>query len=192
MKTVKRRSQKQEKSVAKKFNARLTAASGALCIITVGDTKIIVDREDLPLISNYYLKMTPDNKYVLAREPMCCGARKSVGLGRLLLGVTNPNVLVDHKDRNTHNYSKSNLRCCSRTQNQANRVMRVKKTSKYRGVSFDKYMKKWKVSIKYQGKKIHGGYFDDEYIAGRKYNELAVEYFGDFAILNKVEVNFSG
>ena len=30
MKTVKRRSQKQEKSVAKKFNARLTAASGAL------------------------------------------------------------------------------------------------------------------------------------------------------------------
>lgn len=30
MKTVKRRSQKQEKGVAKKFNARLTAASGAL------------------------------------------------------------------------------------------------------------------------------------------------------------------
>ena len=30
MKTVKRRSQKQEKSVAKKFNATLTAASGAL------------------------------------------------------------------------------------------------------------------------------------------------------------------
>lgn len=30
MKTVKKRSQKQEKSVAKKFNARLTAASGAL------------------------------------------------------------------------------------------------------------------------------------------------------------------
>ena len=30
MKTVKRRSQKQEKRVAKKFNARLTAASGAL------------------------------------------------------------------------------------------------------------------------------------------------------------------
>lgn len=30
MKTVKRRSQKQEKNVAKKFNARLTAASGAL------------------------------------------------------------------------------------------------------------------------------------------------------------------
>ena len=30
MKTVKRRSQKQEKSVAKKFNARVTAASGAL------------------------------------------------------------------------------------------------------------------------------------------------------------------
>jgi len=30
LKTVKRRSQKQEKSVAKKFNARVTAASGAL------------------------------------------------------------------------------------------------------------------------------------------------------------------
>jgi hypothetical protein len=186
MKTVKKRSQIQEKSVAKDMGAKTVVASGAMCITVGSCDDIVVDKEDLPLLSRYYLKMSSDNRYVIAREPMYNGIRKSVTLGRLLLGVTDPKVLVDHRDRNTHNYSKSNLRCCSRSENQSNRVMNVKKTSKYRGVNFDKQLERWKVSIKVNNKKIHGGYFYDEDEAGLAYNELALKYFGEFAILNEV------
>lgn len=184
---TKRRSTKQEKRVAKEVGGRVTAASGALSVLVVSGTEFIVDTEDLPFLSQYYLK-SPDGTYVLARERMCKGRRKSTSLGRLLLGVDDPNILVDHKDRNTRNYSKSNLRACTRSQNQSNRVMKVTKTSKYRGVNYSTSVKDkpWKVSIKVNGKTIHGGYFKSELLAALRYNELALEYFGDYAVLNKV------
>lgn len=184
---VKKKSQLQEKSVAKDLNARTVVASGALSIIKVSGIDIIVDTEDLPLLSNYYLKIADKNKgYVIARTPMKDGKRKSISLGRLLLCITDPNILVDHKDRNVRNYSKSNLRPCTRSENQSNRVFNIQKTSKYKGVSFDSPMQKWKVSLKYKGKKIHGGYFDDEKEAALRYNILAYKYFGEFAVLNEV------
>ena len=95
-------------------------------------------------------------------------------------------MVVDHVDRNTLNYSKENLRVCTRSQNQANRIFSCKKTSKYKGVSFDSQLNKWKVSIKVNGKKIHGGYFDSEDLAGNVYNKLDLRYFGEFALLNDI------
>ena len=184
---VKKKSQLQEKSVAKDLDAKTVVASGALSVIKVSGIDITVDTEDLPLLSQYYLKI-PNKKqgYVIARTLMKDGKRKSIALGRLLLGVTDPNILVDHKDRNVRNYSKSNLRPCTRSENQANRVFNIQKTSKYKGVSFDSYMQKWKVSLKYHRKKLHGGYYDNEEEAALCYNELAKKYFGEFAVLNEV------
>lgn len=184
--TKKRRSQKQEKSVAKDFNAKTTIASGAkdVAYLEVSGKVISIDTEDLSLISDYYLKIPKGGIYVIAREPMKNGNRKSIALSRLLLGVTDNNVLVDHKDRNTLNYCKDNLRVCTRSQNQANRVFRGDYSSKYKGVSFDRQTSKWKVSMKYKRQSIHGGYFDNEDEAGLKYNELAKKYFGEFAVLN--------
>ena len=189
MKTVKRRSQKQEKSVAKDFNAKVTVASGALCNevveIKVSGKVITIDFEDLELVSNYYLKIPKGSNYVIAREPMKNGKRKSIALSRLLLNITDKNLLVDHKDRNTFNYCKSNLRVCTRSQNQANRVF-GKHTSKYKGVSFNTQLQKWKVTLKLNRQNIHGGYFCNEDEAGMKYNELALKYFGEFAVLNEI------
>lgn len=73
-----------------------------------------------------------------------------------------------------------------RSQNQANRVFSTKHTSKYKGVSFDTQLQRWKVTIKVNRQNVHGGYFYSEKEAGIKYNELALKYFGEYAVLNEI------
>jgi hypothetical protein len=62
-------------------------------------------------------------------------------------------------------------------------------SSKYKGVSFRKDKQKFKAYIKANGKQIHLGYFENEIDAAKKYNEAALFYYGDKAILNIIEEN---
>jgi hypothetical protein len=57
-------------------------------------------------------------------------------------------------------------------------------TSKYKGVSWFKPTKKWRVEMSYQGKYIHLGYFDDETTAALIYDAKAFELRGNKARLN--------
>lgn len=57
-------------------------------------------------------------------------------------------------------------------------------TSRYKGVSWFKQTQKWRVEIKYKGKSIHLGYFDDEVTAALMYDAKAFELRGDKARLN--------
>ena len=72
------------------------------------------------------------------------------------------------------------------SENQSNRKGSVNSTSKYKGVSYYKETKSWKVTIQKNGKGFHGGYFKTEKDAAKKYNILAIEYFGEFAFLNNI------
>jgi hypothetical protein len=48
---------------------------------------------------------------------------------------------------------------------------------------------KWKVSISIDSQPIHGGYFEDEYLASLRYDQLARKYHKEFAYLNHPEIN---
>jgi hypothetical protein len=48
-------------------------------------------------------------------------------------------------------------------------------------------MGKWASRIAYEGKRIYLGYYDDETEAAEAYNMKALELFGEFANLNKIE-----
>ena len=92
---------------------------------------------------------------------------------------------VDHIDRNKLNNHLSNLRWCTREENQHNRSKQKKDTtSVYKGVYFDKKANKWRAQIKHNGQQIHIGYFLDESEAGRAYDRKANELFREFANLN--------
>ena len=97
--------------------------------------------------------------------------------------------LVDHKDRNPLNNQKSNLRLCTDAQNQQNKKKSEGTSSKYKGVYFRKYNKKWQAYIGFQdifgGKgRTQLGTFSIEEDAARAYDKAARQSFGEFACLN--------
>lgn len=63
---------------------------------------------------------------------------------------------------------------------------RRKAHSDYRGVSWSKGKSKWVAHIGVKSVQKFLGYFTDETAAARAYNEAAVKYHGDKAVLNQV------
>lgn len=90
---------------------------------------------------------------------------------------------VDHINGNGLDNRRSNLRTCTRQQNQFNSRPRIG-TSKYKGVTWfeinGKYGK-WCAKIRKSGKTTHLGYFKDEIEAAKAYDAKAKILFGEFA-----------
>ena len=100
--------------------------------------------------------------------------------------VLNPNGkrCVDHIDGNKTNNHYENLRYATHSENSMNQKNRANTTSIYKGVSMHNQLRKWKVSIRLNGKDIYLGLFENEREGAEAYNAMALELFGDFAKLN--------
>jgi len=93
---------------------------------------------------------------------------------------------VDHKNSDSLDNRKSNLRICTMAQNNLNKSKRIIRTSKYKGLCHNKRHNRWIAYITLNRKTYHLGYFDDEIEAAKAYNEKAKELHGEFARLNKI------
>jgi hypothetical protein len=94
-------------------------------------------------------------------------------------------LLVDHKNRDTLDNRRDNLRLATRFQNGVNsRIDKTNTTSQFRGVRFRKKSGRWVANIRTEGKKVWLGSFDNEIDAARAYDEAAKKYHGEFARLN--------
>ncbi|MBE9592754.1 MAG: hypothetical protein IMF19_04670 [Proteobacteria bacterium] len=98
-------------------------------------------------------------------------------------------LLVDHKNHNTLDNQRYNLRTCTPIQNQHNARSRVNSSSMYKGVSWNKGSKKWHARIRLTD--IFGqscvqnlGSFTNEKEAAEVYDKVAKEHHGEFACLN--------
>lgn len=111
---------------------------------------------------------------------------KLIYLHRVVLGASICQ-LIDHVDGNGLNNQRHNLRLATKAQNSQNRPLQSNSTSGYKGVSFDKRAYKWSASIKVNRRKVSLGFFTDITQAALKYNEAALQYFGEFAYLNTVK-----
>lgn len=120
---------------------------------------------------------------------------------RMILGITDKKILVDHKDGNTLNNQRSNLRACNAKQNACNAKSARNSTSKYLGVSLQKTVLKrktktfgertyiytaWRATIFQNYKQISLGRFKTEQEAALAYNIAAKNIHGEFANLNKI------
>jgi len=90
---------------------------------------------------------------------------------------------VDHKNGDTLDNTRLNLRAATRSLNNANATKRIGTTSRFKGVSLHAGGK-WLVQICHQGKRKHIGLFRDEVDAATAYNFAAEEEFGEFARFN--------
>jgi hypothetical protein len=91
---------------------------------------------------------------------------------------------VDHRNCNSLDNRRDNLRNVTHAENMRNRRKRKNTSSRYIGVWFDKKRNKWTAQIRYNGRKIWLGRFDSEIDAAKAYDAAAIKYHGEFARLN--------
>jgi hypothetical protein len=108
-----------------------------------------------------------------------------IKMHRIIMNVSDENILVDHIDCDGLNNCESNLRICLKGDNQHNSRIRKHNTSGYKGVFWHKRAKKWMARIVYEWDSYYLGLFDSEIEAAIAYNEAAVIFHGEFANLNK-------
>lgn len=112
--------------------------------------EFMIDLEDLNYVKNLPLSVSNVNgyDYVMTRVD---GER--IALHRIIINANN-NEEVDHKNHNTLDNRKANLRTVTRSQNQMNRVKQANNTSGYKGVSYNERDNEWKTYITMNRKPI--------------------------------------
>ena len=102
---------------------------------------------------------------------------KRVKMHQLIFGK-----FCDHKNRNTLDNRKVNLREATHSQNSQNRTLGKNNNSGIIGVGWYEKYKKWRSRITINKKTITIGYFDDKTDAIKARLEAEQKYFGDFAL----------
>ena len=149
-----------------------------ICIIVLRDIKnkrvaeTLIDAKDLNKVKGY--------KWHYSKGYATC---KKIGfMHRLIM----PNVLlVDHRNRDSLDNRRSNLREASLSTNAANSKLRSNSTSGFKGVSFFKKTGTWRSYICVNQRFISLGYYQTPEEAAYRYDVAAVKYFGEYAATNK-------
>lgn len=113
---------------------------------------------------------------------------KFVFMHRMILGLDDPRTFGDHKDGNTLNNCRSNLRAATPSQNRRNSRKEKNCTSIYKGSYFEKERGRYHAQIGFateSGAKVYNlGRYTDQRMAGKMYDKKAIELFGDYAGVN--------
>jgi len=145
--------------------------------------EILVDNED-------FIKVIPFKYYVNYRNAVIKNKTKLDrynSIHRLIMKCPD-NMEVDHINGNPLDNRKCNLRICTIQENRRNkRKTKNLKSSRYKGVYFEKYTQKWRAEITVNYKPIKLGRFKIESSAAKAYNKAAKYYFGEFANLNNIK-----
>jgi hypothetical protein len=106
---------------------------------------------------------------------------------RIILGISDPAIQIDHRDLNgLHNW-RDNLRVATASQQSGNKTLRADCASGFRGVCWMKGRtgtKNWSANLQAKGVRRFIGMFYSAEAAARAYDEKALEHWGEFAQLN--------
>lgn len=149
----------------------------------------LIDDADYALVSEYrwYAVWNDYSKtfYAVRTEYREGYPKRQVYMHRVILGVTDRRILVDHKNHVGTDNSRQNIRACHPHQNRSNtKKPKSGSRSQFKGVHWDRRCNKWFAQIVARGKQIYLGICASELEAAIRYDNAARIHHGDFAFLN--------
>src|SRR5262245_55156316 len=115
---------------------------------------LLFDEEDRQIVESHewYAMKQPHCHiyYVVApiRDAKTRRQTTTVRFHRLVMGVTDPKIGVDHINRNGLDNRRQNLRLASQAQNLGNTKTRTDNRSGYKGVGFHRQSRLWRARLK--------------------------------------------
>lgn len=151
----------------------------------------IVDDKDYRLLKQWKwhatARKTKNDIYVYAaRFAVVDGKETTIRMHR---EVSNASLgqEVDHRNGNTLDNRRKNLRVCTHAENmRASRRKMKGASSRYKGVWWASDRKKWAAGLKWKGANLKMGQYDTQEDAAVAYNVAAQFYYGAYAVLNDV------
>ncbi len=148
----------------------------------------IIDDEDYERVSKYKwcaqkIVQKWRTFYYAKRAFKQDGKHTTIHLHRFLMNPP-PGMQVDHKNGNTLDNRRSNLRLATCAQNQRNRRKKGGGLWQYKGVNYVAERRKHLAVISKNGVRYRLGGFNTAEEAARAYDAKAKELFGEFAYLN--------
>lgn len=138
----------------------------------------IIDDEDFEFLNQWKWSIHQAGRYQYAARQ---NKGKIIKLHRLLMKAKAGDV-VDHKNGDTLDNRRSNLRLCSKGQNNMNVKKRIDNKSGFKGVCFKRG--KWMAYIQANKKWKHLGYHESAEAAALVYDIAAKEMHGEYAKVN--------
>ena len=133
---------------------------------------------------NWYIGGNGKEFYAFRNVKAGPGKTKMVSMHREIMRPPG-HLLVDHRNNNTLDNRRANLRLASHSENSYNRPKtKAKTTSQYIGIYLEKRTGRWTVKIRANGKRLWLGRFESEIEAAKAYDAAAKKYHGEFARLN--------
>jgi hypothetical protein len=145
----------------------------------------IIDTEDLEKLKlydvKYYAVYCPCNKQYYCNANIKSintpSGKTTLKTARIILNCYDENIFIDHKNHNTLDNRKCNLRMCSISNNSRHRKgINVNNKSGYRNVSWIRGQ--WVVQLQVNGKNTKLGKFDNIDEAGDFAKEMREKFYG--------------
>lgn len=172
-----------QKKIARKYNTYDLSGEYGIGYTSKGE-KFYFDLEDYDLIKDYCWRIDVDG-YVITTQN-----RKIVLFHRVVMGVTDRNIQIDHKHgkESRNNNRKCNLRLATNQENSMNTGVFSNNTSGVTGVYFNKRDNLWQAYITVNYKTIHLGCFKDYNDAVKVRKEAEEKYFGKWSYDNSMKM----
>lgn len=148
----------------------------------------VIDDCDVDLLTSHYKWGAMKNKnerHVYVKRNTWNGGKVGVELlhrliyERMIGRKLTRYEFVDHRDTNSLNNCRENLRLASPVLNNANMKTRTDSTTGLKGVQ--RNHKRWQARITVNGVKYYLGTFDTPELAHEAYKQGAIKHFGEFA-----------
>ncbi len=152
-------------------------------VLYVSETQFYFDLEDLTVIESR--RWYKDKDGYLTHSYFYNGQRRFVRFHRIVMGAK-PSQYIDHINKDRADNRKSNLRFCTRSENDRNRGLYKTNKSGVTGVHYDSKRSKWVASITYNSQRLFIGRFDLETDAVRARLKKEIELFKEFAPQRKL------